>query len=121
MNSEKVTKILKGLYPGKNIVALPENNPTEIICEVEPTADHPEYSVAMAVIVESKPHFNDVTETYEVESGSLELAVNGSIIELKEGKSYTIPPGVVHSAKSNEAWVKVESRPGWTPQSHHLV
>lgn len=121
MDVEVVIAELKGQYPGKTILKLPEDKPTEIICEVEPTSEHPDYSVAVAVITDTKPHYNDETENYEVLKGKLTLTVGDKQIELSPGNKYVIKLGAVHSAKSDEAWVRVITRPGWTPSGHHLV
>ena len=109
------------MYPGRNMIRIPPDNPLEIICEVEPASEHPEYSVAVAVINESARHFDNETETYEVMRGRLELTVGNEVVELAEGQTYTIHPGTVHSVRSNSGWVKVTTRPGWTPAGHHLV
>jgi mannose-6-phosphate isomerase-like protein (cupin superfamily) len=121
MDVNKIVKKLEKEYPGKLVIAIPHDKPTEIICEVEPAKDHPDFSVAVAVIKSSTPHFNDETEEYEVLEGTLLLEVDGARRELKKGETYTIMPGEVHSASSDEAWVKVTTRPGWTENGHHLV
>ena len=45
MNTARVIEKLQQQYPGKTIVKNNENNPTEIICEIEPTKKHPDYSI----------------------------------------------------------------------------
>lgn len=121
MDTEAVINELKKKYPEKNIIKLPENKPTEIICEVEPTSKHPSYSVAIAVISSTAAHYNDETETYEVLRGKLNLKLGKKEIELHAGDNQVIKPGIIHSAKSNQAWVKVTTKPGWTHSGHHLV
>jgi mannose-6-phosphate isomerase-like protein (cupin superfamily) len=119
MNSKNVIEELQKLYPQKIIFCMPEQNPTEIVCEIEPASDHPEYSVAVAVIDGSKPHFHAKTkEAYEVLKGILELNIEGKKLILKEGESKTIEPGNSHYAKGNETWVQVTSTPGWTIEDH---
>ena len=46
MNTEKIIGELKAKYPGKAIILNPEDSPTEIIVEIEPTKDHLERSLA---------------------------------------------------------------------------
>ena len=122
MNSEKIVRILASRYPGRNIVQLPPENPTEIICEVEPTSEHPDYSMAVAVIDKSEPHYHRVsTETYAVLRGRLTLKLANREVVLHPGVNYAISPNTVHSAEANAAWVRVTSRPGWTPEDHILV
>lgn len=122
MNSKEIVAQLHEEFPGKTIMELPSENPTEIICEVEPTANHPEYSVAVAVIDRSEQHRHDISEeTYEAEKGEVTLFVDGKEQILGEGMSLVVQPRSVHRAVANGARVKVTSRPGWTPQDHILV
>lgn len=121
MNSRQVINQLKEKYPGKNIIALPENKPTEILCEVDPTSEHPEYSNAVAIIDKSKPHTHHKTaETYKVIKGKLILHVGEKSKELNVGDTHTIKPGNVHWAEGNETWVECYSEPGWTFEDHIL-
>lgn len=121
MTADDIIKKFKTDYPGKNIVALPEDSPTEIICEVDPTSEHPEVNVAIAAIKASTPHYHHkATEVYEVLQGELELTVDGTQTTLYEGDTHTIQPGQVHSATGNFTLVRVTSRPGWTIEDHIL-
>ena len=109
-------------YPDKDVIALPEDEPTEIICEVDPTSEHPEYNVAIAAIEESAPHFHKrAEETYEVLEDELTLQVGDDTIHLKPGESHTIKPGIIHSALGNFTLVRVTSLPGWTQEDHILA
>jgi len=109
-------------YPGKNIIALPEDAPTEIICEIDSTSEHAEYNIAIAAIKESAPHYHKrAEETYEVLEGELTLRVGDDTIRLKPGESHAIKPGIIHSAKGNFTLVQVTSRPGWTQEDHILA
>lgn len=122
MDAAKILEQMSAQYPGKNIVLLPADNPTEIICEVDPTSDHPDYNVAVAVIDQSETHYHPkATEEYLVLSGSLILNADGMEITLETGDAYTIQPGVVHSAKGDSTWVSVRSEPGWTTEDHIIV
>lgn len=122
MNKQKVIDQLRQKYPGKNIIALPDNEPTEILCEIEPTSEHPEYSVAIAVINRSVPHVhNKTTETYKVIKGEAKLVVDDIEHELKKGDEFVIKPGSIHSAFGDEAWIECKSEPGWTPEDHILI
>ena len=94
-----------------------------MICEVDPTSEHPEGSVALAVIGRSDRHYHvHATETYEIIRGTLRLNVDGKEVVLSEGESYTIEPKVRHFAASigEPAWVMATSRPGWRPDDHIL-
>lgn len=124
MDASETTAYFASQYPDKNVVKLPADDPTEIICEVMPTVDHPEYSVAIAAIRESAPHVHHVsTEQYEALQGTTQLVVEDRPITLHEGEAYTVEPGQVHYAKSNEGFslVKVTSQPGWTLGDHTLI
>ena len=61
MDSKKVIDELKRKYPGKKIIKNGEDNPSEILCEVDPSTNHPEYSLAVAVIDKSLPHSHKKT------------------------------------------------------------
>lgn len=121
MTTQEIIKYFKKTYPNKNILALPEDSPTEIICEVDPTTDHPTYNVAIAAIKQSEPHYHKQSiEIYEVLEGELELTVDGKIVKLSKGDMYIINPPLVHSVKGNFALVKVTSKPGWVTEDHLL-
>ena len=115
MNIEKVIQDLQTQYSGKNIVRNPENNPTEIVCEISP-------GLAVAVIDKSEPHYhNQTTETYEVLKGDLILVKDDQNYPLKPGDVFVINPKSVHYAIGNETWVKVYAEPAWSPDDHILV
>jgi quercetin dioxygenase-like cupin family protein len=88
---------------------------------LKPVSGHSDFSIAIAVITGTAPHYNDGTETYEVLKGDLALTLNKQVLRLKPGDKRVIKPRVIHSAKANGAWVKVTTRPGWTPSDHHLI
>ncbi|MDP2874114.1 MAG: hypothetical protein Q8N84_02375 [bacterium] len=122
MNKTKVIKELKKKYPNKSIVALPVDNPTEILCEINPSSDHPEYSIAVSVIDKSVPHCHKkTTETYKVIKGKLNLIVNGISHSLLRGDSFVIEPHSFHYAIGDETWVECSSKPGWEARDHILV
>lgn len=121
MNVKKVVFELEQRYPGKKIIKNDEENPTEIICEVEPTTDHQEYSLAVAVIDETKSHHHQKTkEVYKIIKGKLLLTIDGKEHVLNEGDSFEILPGQVHSAQGNETWIEAYSTPGWVVEDHLL-
>ena len=122
MNVKRVISELKQKYPGKKNIKNDEENPTEILCEVEPASEHPEYSLAVAVIDKSEPHYHQISkETYKIIKGKLILVVDGKEIVLNEGASFEIQPGQVHSARGNETWIEAYSEPGWTFEDHLLI
>ena len=122
MNVKKIIQKLSTKYPGKFILKNNEENPTEIVCEIKPTQDHPDYSIAMAIIDKSIPHYHKKTlEEYEVLKGTLTLFVGSKKIILNEGEKYTIPLNTIHHAEGHETWIKTTSRPGWTKEDHILV
>ncbi|OGH10177.1 MAG: hypothetical protein A2152_03785 [Candidatus Levybacteria bacterium RBG_16_35_6] len=118
MNAERIVNQLKQEFPGKNILQLPPDNPNEIICELEST---PEFSVAIAYIDQSVPHYHTKTrEKYIIEQGRLILNEAGRETELREGDEYTVYPPIIHSARGKSTRVRVESKPGWIPEDHIL-
>ena len=122
MNVQKVIAELKKLYPGKNIIINNPDNPTEIICEIEPGSLNPDKSVAIAVLDRNIKHFHEIsTETFEVLRGNLELTKSGKTYFLSPGEKLIIEPGEYHLAKGNETWVKVTSEPAWKPEEHVVV
>src|SRR5688572_852642 len=113
MNSQKIVSELQEKYPGKEIILDPTDNPTEIICELEPTTNHPEKSIAFAIVGKSKPHYHKKsTEIYEAVKGILTVYKNREKYVLHEGEKLTIEPGVVHYVEGDEAWFLTYSEPG---------
>lgn len=122
MNVIKIVSQLNKKYPNKKIIKNDAINPTEILCEVEPGLDHPEYSLAIAVIDKSKPHYHKhLTEEYRVIKGKLTLHIEGKTVILKPGNRYKILPNQTHWAEGNETWIECHSIPGWTVEDHILV
>src|SRR3989344_2701581 len=119
MDIQKVTKELKDLYPNRNIIINDPDNPTEVVCEVEPASWNPDKSIAIAVIDSTVSHLHRQSrETYEVIKGVLEMDRGGNKYILTQGQSLTIEPTERHTAKGKETWVKVTSVPGWKPEDH---
>lgn len=117
MNKAKVIKELQAKHPGKNIVCLPEDKPTEIICELEP-----ELGLALAVIDKSAPHQHlKMKEFYKVIKGELTVFLDGKEKKFKEGEHLEIKPPTVHYAVGDETWVDVFSDPAWDERDHLLV
>ncbi|HSH55914.1 MAG TPA: cupin domain-containing protein [Candidatus Limnocylindrales bacterium] len=122
MQLDEIINYFKQTYPDKKIVLLPEKEPKEIICEVDPSFLHPEYNHAIAAIKSSEPHYHKHTvETYKVLRGKLKLNVDGGQVELREGEEYTTTPEQIHFAEGDFTLVAVDSKPGWTPEDHFLV
>jgi len=122
MNAKVVLNELATKYPGKVIIKNDEENPTEILCEIEPTKEHSDYSLAVSVIDKSVPHIHKkLTETYKVIRGKLKLNVGDEIINLTQGQEYVIKPGQTHWAEGDETWIECYSTPGWIPEDHTLA
>jgi quercetin dioxygenase-like cupin family protein len=119
MNVKRIIEEIKKEYPGKRIILDPPDNPTEIICELDPTSNHTGKSIALAVVGSSKPHFHKkTTEVYKVVRGSLIIFKDGIKNVLNEGEKITIEPNIVHHAEGDEAWFLTYSKPGWTFEDH---
>ena len=122
MNVNKIVNQLNKTYPGKKIIKNRSSNTTEIICEIDPTEQHQDYSVAVAIIDQSIPHFHKVTtEEYEVMKGILKVYLNNKLHMLKKGDKITIKPNTIHHAIGQETWIKTYSKPGWKFEDHILV
>lgn len=117
--SNRIINQLKKKYPGAKAFDL-DGRGEHFVCEVEPTKDHPEYDRAVEVIVSSKPHKHlKMTQYYTIVSGTLKLRMGDEAITLKAGDKYTISPGNVHWATSeDECWLEIYSKPGWTKEDH---
>lgn len=122
MNTQKIIKQLQQKYPGKKIILNPPEHPTEIICELSPTSEHPEKSIALAIVGSSKPHYHkNSTEIYEAQKGILRVYVNGEKHILQEGEKITIKPNTTHYVEGDEAWFLTHSSPGWMFEDHIVV
>lgn len=119
MNIQKITNELKRKYSKKTIIVQDREGYQEIVVELEPTSDHPEKSLALAIVGKSKPHYHKgTTEVYECIKGILNVSVAGVEHILGEGENITIKPGIVHFAYGDEVWFKTYSIPGWTIADH---
>ena len=125
MNSSKVIDELRIAYPGKEIIEDYSDDPkefAEIIVEIEPSSQHPEKSLALAVVGKSRPHYHqNSTEIYEAQKGNLTVYVDGVKHVLQPGEKLTVKPGKVHYAEGVEAWFLTYSSPGWTEEDHIVV
>lgn len=121
MKVKEIINKLKEKYPGKKIIKNKEEKPTEIICEVEPASQHPQYSLAVAVVDKIAPHVHHrSTETYRIIRGELQLFIDSKKHQLKKGEQITIQPNQVHWGEGREVWLECYSKPGWTPKDHIL-
>ncbi len=122
MDVQTIIKELEQTYPAKLIKQLPEDIPTQIVCEFDPPAEHPEYSLAVAIIDRSEAHYHKrSTVIYRVLKGELKLHVGDEEFDMYEGQEYTITPGQVHWAEGNSTWIEVYSSPGSEQSDHILV
>lgn len=122
MDSLAIVAELEQLYPGKLIKQLPQENPSEIVCEFDPRETHPEWSLAVNIIDRSVPHYHRLmTEIYHVVKGTLTLHVDDQEFEMYEGQEFTVTPGLVHWATGDATWVEVYCSPGYTQDDHILA
>jgi len=109
-----VIQKLQKQYPNKTIIKNDEQQPTEILCEIDPPSEHADYSVVISIIDKSNPHkHNKTTETYKVLHGILTLYIDEKMILMNEGDIYVIPPKHVHWAEGIETWVECKATPAW--------
>lgn len=122
MNHKQLVRELAQKYPGKKVILNNEVEPTEIVCEIEPTDAHEAWSEAIAVIDSSIPHIHYKTvEEYEVLEGELTIFLDGEKHVLKKGEVLIINPGIQHHAVGHETWIKVTARPGWKIEDHVII
>lgn len=119
MDVKKVTAELKKEYPGAKIIVNDKNKPSEILCEVDPSAKHPGFSTAVSVIDKTEPHSHERSaEIYYVLRGKLELFLNNERYILTQDQFKVIPPQTIHFAQGTETWVLVYAEPGWSKEDH---
>lgn len=121
MNIDKVIRQLRTKYPGKQIIKNKniDGKVTEIICEIDPTENHPDYSFSIAVVDQSVLHVHKrLKETYKVTKGSLTVFMSDRNICLKKGNELTMEPGEIHANLGKETWITVYSKPGWILEDH---
>lgn len=122
MNTKKIIAELEKKYPGKNIIVDEDGGYSEIIVELEPAKDHPDHSLALAIVGKSKPHYHKIsTEIYEITKGVLTLFVDGKKFVLKQGEKMTIKPGQVHFAAGEDVWFLTYSSPGWSTEDAFVI
>ncbi|TSC82775.1 MAG: hypothetical protein G01um101420_133 [Parcubacteria group bacterium Gr01-1014_20] len=104
----------------------PDGN--ETVYEVVTSGDGTGFGIAVADIIQSKPHRHEkMIETYTLVEGMLAVRIDDRVFLLSvEGQSIQIFPGQVHSAwshygREHPARVLVFSSPAWTLEDHHLV
>lgn len=122
MDVAKITAELKQKYPGKKILVNSDDNPTEIVCEIEPATDENKSSVQIAVVDETIEHYHrETTEIYEVLSGHLKIIKDGKEYMMKPGESFVVHPGEKHKVEGHETWIKVTSEPSWNDKEHIAI
>lgn len=119
MDVKAVLSELKSQYKGKKIILNHKTNPTEIICEIDPSKDHPGYSSAIAVIDKTEPHYHkNAAVIYYVLKGKLDLVIENTRYSLGPEEYRVVSPNQVHMAKGRQTWVLIYSEPGWQKQDH---
>ena len=122
MDVQQIKADLEQKYPGKKIVVNDPENPTEIICEIEPASPEKNTSVQIAVIDESVKHVHqNTTELYEVIHGDLTITKDGKEYVMKVGESFAVHPNEEHSIEGHETWIKITSIPAWNDKAHTPV
>lgn len=124
MNTKKIIRQLREEFPGSRIIRNKDKNGAtiELICEIEPSTEHPEYSIAIAVVDIIQPHKHlHSKEDYKILKGKLQFYQNYQELNLKEGDAVHIAPGTLHWGNGQEVWLEVTSRPGWTPHDHIIL
>jgi len=122
MNIQNVLTTLENKYPGKKVIKNPEHDPTEIVCEIDPTEKHSAYSTAIAIVDSTAAHVHTrAAEIYFVIKGNLTLFIDNTRQIVHEGEYAVIQPGQAHRAEGAETWVEVYSEPGGTKDDHTVT
>jgi GrpB-like predicted nucleotidyltransferase (UPF0157 family) len=122
MDAHQVTRELKREFPQGKIAQTPDENPTEITCEVEAEAKHPDSSRTIAVIDRVPGNLNQrSTLNFRVLKGTLNLFPYGQRQTLNVGDACTIEPHVFYWAEGDETWVEINATPAWTIQDRRVV
>lgn len=99
--------------------------PKETIYEMVGEAEGLGWTLAVADITQSAPHFHRyISETYIMVTGVLEVTIDDKQYVMHPGDVIVIPANAVHSARSltdEPARILVPCVPGWTPKDHNLV
>ncbi len=118
MNVEEEVAKLELEFPGCTIYRVPQDNPTELVCEIGRT-EMPDQSVAIAIIDESIRHYHhEAIEVYVVEKGRLEFTLQNRTYILEVGMSKIIPVDQTHSARGTATRVRVICEPAWKARDH---
>jgi len=118
---------LKERFPLGRFIALPSDNPTEVVCELN-RDEMMRWGLAVVMIGLSRPHYHRKTlEVYTVVRGTLDLYLrknNTIVIEsLSCGRPFMVEPDTIHWAEcvGIPSKVLVTSHPAWNEKDHFLV
>ena len=116
---ELAPKIEKSLYQNRREFS------AETVYEMTTSTKGLPFSIAIADILQSTPHFHKLTtETYTVVQGMLEVSLDQNKYHLSPGDVIKILPNVIHSARSlgNEpARITVTTVPAFSPDDYYIV
>ncbi len=121
---EKIREKLRLKYPGKEIVDLSRGEDIHIACVTDPGTSHPEFDVAIEIMIKTAPHkHNETTQRYKILEGELILHLGDTKVSMRPGDEYIVKPGTVHwtEALTDECMTELLSTPAWTPEDHILV
>jgi GrpB-like predicted nucleotidyltransferase (UPF0157 family) len=122
MDVERIARQLRDAFPHGTLLRPTDANANELIYELEPGAEHPEYSKAVAVIERIPGHFSRrSTLRFTVLRGTLKLFPHGELRVLNVGDTCEIEPYVFFWAEADEACVEVFGTPAWTVQDRRFV
>ncbi len=112
---KETVEALRAEFPGKAVF----DSGGEVLVELDKDATR---SVSVAIIDCGQRHWHEtLTEVYAVESGTLELIVDGVTKWLGPGQSYAVQPQCVHLARGNGVRVRLICTPPWTPDDHYVI
>jgi mannose-6-phosphate isomerase-like protein (cupin superfamily) len=116
MDAAAIVERLVREFPQGTVKMIPPQDPLEIVLELPGT---PEEGRAIAVIDRSVPHVHRrTTERYDIQEGTLQLHLDGTLLTIGPGESVTILPGQVHWAVGQATRLLVTSWPPWTRDDH---
>lgn len=124
MTLQEALNYFERRHPGASLIEIPEHSTSEVMCMIDPTEQHPNYSMAISAVSASQPHKHArSTVEYEVVEGAVLVDIEGRITTLYPREKITIQPGQVHSVSGIEDYslIKIVCQPGWQRDDHIFV
>jgi len=119
---KRIMNQLKQKYPGKRVI----DDAGSYFALLEEASDHPEYDLAIQVVIAPTPKHKHkhTTHVYRSIDTPFNLFVDKDSIRVNSGESYTVKPDTVHWLSNDpgtECWLEVMSSPGIPDKNPDVV